>query len=292
MTSTSSTPLSTSTPLSISTPSTSLKSLPMKFKAMHYGILAFLSSQELTGSIISPEQVSELIKKIPIFEDPDHQVLFYNKVVDFKHVQNNILKPMIKKRNTDLKNESKPVKEKKPRKKAEPKSAKKSSTSTTATTEVGMEVSAIITAPVAENVTTLTNEMAEEPFIEPMKLVLSPEPVIAAVVEKVKKTATKRKAKEETTPGDNKKKKVVKKGKEEVPAAAPVVQQVIVQPSEAEAEAEVEEMYLLIRNNIKYWTADEYEQTGPVFEYIKDIEGDGAPGKCVGNLVLGELRLF
>ena len=52
-----------------------------------------------------------------------------------------------------------------------------------------------------------------------------------------------------------------------------------------------EETWLFIRDNVRYWSSDEDFKNGFVFEYVKDEEGDGAPGKVLGKLVNGGLCL-
>lgn len=53
-----------------------------------------------------------------------------------------------------------------------------------------------------------------------------------------------------------------------------------------------EEHWMIIRDNVKYWTNDENEQNGPVFDNIRDPVGDSTYGKQVGLLKDGVLELF
>ena len=52
------------------------------------------------------------------------------------------------------------------------------------------------------------------------------------------------------------------------------------------------EYWLIMRDNVRYWTTDENEKNGDVYTYDgKDEDGDPAPNKKVGRLVDGELQL-
>lgn len=53
-----------------------------------------------------------------------------------------------------------------------------------------------------------------------------------------------------------------------------------------------EEPWMIIRDNVKYWTDDGNEQNGPVYENTLDFEGDSTYGKQVGLLKDGVLELF
>ena len=53
-----------------------------------------------------------------------------------------------------------------------------------------------------------------------------------------------------------------------------------------------EEPWMIIRDNVKYWTDDGNEQNGPVYENTLDFEGDSTYGRQVGLLKDGVLELF
>lgn len=53
-----------------------------------------------------------------------------------------------------------------------------------------------------------------------------------------------------------------------------------------------EEHWMIIRDNVKYWTTDEDEQNGPVYNNIQDPVGDSTYGRQVGLLKDGVLELF
>ena len=60
-----------------------------------------------------------------------------------------------------------------------------------------------------------------------------------------------------------------------------------------EEEKKPEQAYYMKRDNVRYWVVDEHELNGDVYDYYgKDEDGDRAPGKKLGILVDGELKLF
>jgi len=270
------------------------KTLPMKFKAMHYALLAYITqSDEFT-----PDVKIGLIAKLPVHDSVENQVIFYEKMVDFKTVEKDIVKPMMKKKKQDETAAAKPVKEKKPR-----------ATKTTATTPVAPTPTPVaptptpaVPAPVAEekpkkkrvvkkkaeqpNPTTpeqmeekaqeemmsLTDEMKEEPY-QPVTLTPAAPPPPPPPPPPSLAKATKKK---ETT---SVKKAVVKKAVKAAVAVAEVEEKSDVEEPELEK-------YLIIRDGVRYWTSDEFEKNGEVYEYCIDSEGDG----CAGNVAIGCLK--
>ena len=87
---------------------TVMKTLPMKYKCMHYAIIAFISSQ----SGLSEEQKKELLEKIPIHNTPQEQNDYYTNLVDFKNIDTTILKPMKLAKKNEGKIKNKPIKKK------------------------------------------------------------------------------------------------------------------------------------------------------------------------------------
>jgi hypothetical protein len=53
-----------------------------------------------------------------------------------------------------------------------------------------------------------------------------------------------------------------------------------------------EEHWMIIRDKVRYWTTDEDEQNGPVYNNIQDPVGDSTYGRQVGLLKDGVLELF
>jgi hypothetical protein len=82
-----------------------------------------------------------------------------------------------------------------------------------------------------------------------------------------------------------KKKRVMKK-KPDTAVVAEEAQVVVVKEQEIVQE---DEKWLIMREGVKYWAADENEVSGPVYENIINGEGDSAPGKQIGILDAGIL---
>ena len=93
--------------------STTMKTLPMKYKSMHYAILAYIKS----CNEIPIEQKVVLLENLPIHNSPEEQVEFYTKLVDFKEVENEIIKPMKNAKKAEEKAKNKPVKKSSTKKK-------------------------------------------------------------------------------------------------------------------------------------------------------------------------------
>lgn len=68
-----------------------------EYQAMHYGIIAFVSNKELTTGIIKTGQITALLKKIPMYEEPDVQAKFYKKLVLEYNARKNTKIQMVKK---------------------------------------------------------------------------------------------------------------------------------------------------------------------------------------------------
>ena len=299
------------------------KTLPMKFKAMHYALLAFITQSDEFPA----ELKVALIEKLPVHDSIENQVLFYEKLVDFKTVEKDIVKPMMKKKKQQETEASKPVKEKKikaPKVKTVPVASDPAT--------VPVPVPSLISAPTVSDVSvvptvdqtekpkkkrvvkkkteplnppeqeeekeemSLTDEMKEEPY-QPVTL---SEPVTAAaaavattdkvlkktdekVVKKVPKAdkvpKAEKVAKAEKVPKAVKIPKTEKVPKNEQPAPKPAS----AIPNDDDQEIE---NWLIIRDGVKYWTTDEFEQNGEVYEYCIDSEGDG----CAGNVAIGHLK--
>jgi len=291
---------------------------------MHYALLAFISQSDE----FAPEVKVGLIAKLPVLESVENQVNFYEKMVDFKNVEKDIVKPMMKKKKQEETEAAKPVKEKKPRA-----TKKKSSTAEPAPATVVATAPAIVVAtapaivvatapatvvapsPAAEHVNdtvvagapektkkkrvvkkkteqpitpsepveekekeemNLTDEMKEEPY----------QPVILSVQPKQKTKPTKVAGKASVTKKETQspKKTTVKK----TLVSAPAIEAEEEEEEEAgkeENEPELEN-WLIIRDGVRYWTSDEFEKNGEVYEYCIDSEGDG----CAGNVAIGCLK--
>ena len=68
------------------------KTLPMKLKAMHYAVIAFIHSSD----VLTPEQKTSLLETVPIHASIEEQIEYYTKYSDFKQIDNDVIKPMKK----------------------------------------------------------------------------------------------------------------------------------------------------------------------------------------------------
>jgi hypothetical protein len=62
------------------------KKATSEYQAMHYGIIAFVSNKELTTGIMKTSQITALLKKIPMYEEPDVQAKFYKELIKRKNI--------------------------------------------------------------------------------------------------------------------------------------------------------------------------------------------------------------
>jgi len=244
------------------------KTLPMKSKAMHYALLAFITQSNEFAS----EMKVGLIAKLPVLETVENQILFYDKLVDFKTVENDIVKPMIKKRKHDESNAAKPVKETKKR----------------ATAKKTVPVQVVSSPGPAEAVSAPDPELYIPKLDAPVTPVIVVEPVVVEVAENPKK------------------KRVVKKKEEQPPKMSEQVEEQMNLTDEMKEESYLAtataiptatdtttvEHFLIIRNTVRYWTTDEFEKNGLVFEDCCTAEGDSGVGELTGDLKDGILRLY
>lgn len=301
------------------------KTLPMKFKSMHYALLAFITqSDEFT-----PELKVRLIAKLPVFDSVENQMIFYEKMVNFKIVEKDIVKPMMKKKKQEESDATKPVKEKKPR----APSKKTVAVAGPATVSVAEEIPVAVAStpeapapastpapasapPVAEKpkkkrvvkkkaeqpITipeqmeekvqeemSLTDEMKEEPY-QPVTL-KAPLPTLLPAMKKTKdkpSSAAAATKKKETMKAVTKKvTTAVKKTMVVDTTPIPAVEEEEVEQEDQEEQEDLEiENWLIIRDGKRYWTTDEFEKNGEVYEYCIDSEGDG----CAGNVAIGCLK--
>ena len=77
-------------------PAKEILSFTKEYQTMHFGIIAFISNKEITKGIITSDQISQLLKKIPLYEEPEIQAKFYKELIDF-NIQKNIRIQMMKK---------------------------------------------------------------------------------------------------------------------------------------------------------------------------------------------------
>ena len=277
------------------------KTLPMKYKTMQCAIVGFLKKAELDG-LVASELSESLIARLPLYGTVEDQVKYYDDTIDIKHVEQVIIKPRIQ----EFKKANKPVKAEKPKKeRSKPKEKKdgsstpvlpKKDTNQPAAPKKSRKPTEIVFSHDDDEVSTklefdeelpteeyvVTTEPEPEPkcsdgettdAVTETESIATKEPVIetkkAKVIKKREPKAKKAAATTETD-GEKPKKKRVTKKKEITPP---------------------EEAYMVVFEGIKYWCGDENEKNGYVFENTKNDEGDSAPGKKVGELKDGVLKL-
>lgn len=270
---------------------TTAKTLPMKFKAMHYALLAFINQSDEFTAV----QKVSLIAKLPVFDTIENQVLFYEKMVDFKIVEKEIVKPMIKKGKQDS---VVPVlKVKKPRATKKQKLEVVTATVTATTTDLKLHLPVLdeVKAPAAPAVIEVAAPAApsQAPVIEVAAAevaVVKKKRAVKKIVQK--KTATvlpKQEENEEQRPNEEMM-LLTDEMKEEPYHSHKIERPVLKRALNKIVDIDVDH-WLIFREGIKYWTTDEHEQNGLVYDYDQDQDGDGAPGAIVGKLVNGKLIL-
>ena len=266
------------------------KSLPMKPKTMQCGIVGFLKKMELEG-LLEGSVCETLLTKLPLFGTVEEQVSYYDTNYDLKHIEQTYIKPRVQ----EHKKANKPQKEKKPRQKKAKVEANPEGMVVPTTPEKVMDVKEP-EKPVkkprvkkAEGEKKPRGRKAKETEVEfardededeekPVAKDLTKDLEAEAYVKTpTPKTETKMETTKEEKP---KKKRAAPKKKAE-------------EKSKVEEKPKEEEGYwLIMRNNVRYWTTDENEKNGDVYSYDgKDEDGDPAPNKKVGRLVDGELQL-
>jgi DNA mismatch repair ATPase MutL len=296
------------------TATVTMKTLPMKYKAMQYALASFISKQ----SSFDEDVKTTLYKELMLFAPVAEQVSFFEAEYDLKNIEKNIVKPIIKAQKDAEKKANAPVKEKKPRapkKESEPKQAKPKKEAEPAPkvesccgkecytsadddheilrcqdsgvpkedcmnhtdTETKSETTETEKEEKKEE---LTDEMEAEPYVET--------PIAPAAVAKPKKEKKETKVKEDKNEQTDKKekKKVTKKSKpaddENKTPKMPNARMVIKNP---------EEKYLLFQNDKRYWCTDTHFKNGTVYEDTADEDGDSAPGREIGTIENGVLMI-
>lgn len=280
------------------------KTLPMKYKTMQCAIVGFLKKAELDG-LVASELSESLIAQLPLYGTVEDQVKYYDDTIDMKHIEQVIIKPRIQ----EFKKANKPAKAEKPKKERKPKEKKDGSSTPVLPKkdanqpaapkksrkpteivfshdddEVSKKLEFDEELPAEEYVVTTEPETEPEPepkssdgettdAVTETESIVTKEPVVETKKTKVikkREPKAKKAATETETDGEKPKKKRVTKKKEITPP---------------------EETFMVVFEGIKYWCGDEDEKNGYVFENIKNDEGDSAPGKKVGELKDGVLKL-
>jgi len=77
-----------------------LKWLPIKNKYMFYSIIAFLERSREQGA--GDDLIESFYSKLPMFETPDNQKAFFESLVDVKHIEKEVYRPLVKEHKKSL----------------------------------------------------------------------------------------------------------------------------------------------------------------------------------------------
>jgi hypothetical protein len=245
----------------VTKPASVPKTLPMKHKCLMYGAIALWESLKAKG-VVCESNFMDVVNL-----DVGEQIKFLDNMIDVNYLEKEVVKPLQKARKKELADAKKPVKEKKVR---APR-AKKADATATAT-----EPPSVIQTPVSYD--KATEELVQE---------LSYEPVVVVPEKEEKKKKPKiRKPTEEKVPKEKVPKEKVPK--EKVPKEK--------KPKKKEEEVvkkveEPQDYWMIFHNNERYWTTDENQKNGELFENTTDEDGDFGPGRLVGKIENGVIVL-
>jgi len=276
------------------------KSLPMKPKTIQCGIVGFLKAMELEGKLLT-DVCETLIAQLPLFGTVEEQVKYYDEKFDLKHIEQTYIKPRIAEHKKSLKPPKAPRKPRAKKEKSGEKTATKTEVSATPELKDVYEAKEVV-------------EMAKTPELN--------KEVKEAPAAPAKKARAKKGEGEKKTKGRKVKETEVvfsrdededgaavknlnvemdleaeeyvgEKPKEEKPKKkrAPVKKKDENTEAKTEAKKE-EEHWMIMRDNVRYWTTDENEKNGAVFANKPNEDGDSSPGDKVGELKDGALVLF
>ena len=308
----------TVTPMDVETTKTMPKTLPIKNKAMQCGIVGFVKLMEQDG-VLSSELSETLLSKLPLFETIEQQIEYYDGKYDIKHIEQTFIKPRIAEHKKSLK----PVKPKKERK---PKEAKPKVVKPEVKPEVVSETMSEVVPEVTDTEVSSVEAVASVEAVErpstPELPKVATEPTKPVKKPRVRKTDGEkkprgRKVKEtevvfsrdddeaktvnlvedlkmeayvETNPAEETKPAEAKAAK---PKKTKTVTKKVTKEKKQDEPKEEDNKWMIMRENVRYWTTDEFEKNGLVYENTLNSEGDSAPGGVqVGILDNGILKLF
>ena len=163
----------TATTNTTTAPKATPKSLPKFYKGLLYSTMSFINEY-----IEDEEQRKTLYSKLPLFEDVEKQIEYFNTNCDLKKVHNEVYKPLLKQHKKEIKEANKPVKDKKPRaprkKKAEKEEAKEEAPTemepSSSSTVEGSDVAVTVAADPKEKKTTKKSTKEKTDSSNPPKL--------------------------------------------------------------------------------------------------------------------------
>ena len=248
----------------VSVPKSAPKTLPMKHKCLMYGAIALWESLKAKG-VVCESNFMDVVNL-----DVGEQIKFLDNMIDVNYLEKEVVKPLQKARKKELADAKKPPKEKKvraPRAKKDAAEPVIVQTPIKATEELVQELSY---EKVAEPLTDVPAPASDvpEPASEPAKK----KPKIRKEEKVPKEKVPKEKVPKEKVPKEKKPKK-----KEEV---------VVVKPEE-----EPQDYWMIFHDGVRYWTTDENQKNGELFDNTTDEDGDFGPGRLVGKIENGVVVL-
>jgi DNA mismatch repair ATPase MutL len=309
------------------TETVTMKTLPMKYKAMQYALASFISKQSSFDEAVKTTLYKELMLFAPVAE----QVSFFEAEYDLKNIEKNIVKPIIKAQKDAEKKANAPVKEKKPRaprkkeetgkKESEPKQAKPK-TKSKKEPEPAPKVDSCCgkecytsadddheilrcqdsgvpkedcmnhtdTETKSETTETEKEEKKEEALTDEMEAepyVEMPNTPVAAPAAAKPKKEKKEKKVKEENKTDKNEKKKVTKKSK----PADDENKTPKMPNARMVIKNSDEKFLLFQNDKRYWCTDAHFKNGTIYEDTADEDGDSAPGREIGTIENGVLMI-
>jgi hypothetical protein len=270
------------------------KSIPIKLKTMQCAIVGFLKKIEGDG-LVDKDLCEKMILKLPLLLTVEEQLQYYNhESYDLKYIEQLYIKPRILEHKKASKQKSKVDKSSKPKKAKAERAPKVNGRPNTPVLIENDDDVAIVTPIRTESVVVIPEtpvKKSRKRSVEDSKprgrktketeVVFSRDEDDDKISTDLSTDLVAEKYVEEKP----KKKRVMKK-KPDTAVVAEEAQVVVVKEQEIVQE---DEKWLIMREGVKYWAADENEVSGPVYENIINGEGDSAPGKQIGILDAGIL---
>jgi hypothetical protein len=247
------------------------KTLPMKHKCLMYGAIALWESLKAKG-VVCESNFMDVVNL-----DVAEQIKFLDNMIDVNYLEKEVVKPLQKARKKELADAKKPVKEKKVR---APRAKKATATATATATEPP----SVIQTPVSYDKATeeLVQELSYEPVVVvPEKEEKKKKPKIRKSTDEKEEKVPKEKVPKEKVPKEKVPKEKVPKEKKPKKKEEEVVKKV----------EEPQDYWMIFHNNERYWTTDENQKNGELFDNTTDEDGDFGPGRLVGKIENGVIVL-
>ena len=256
----------------VSVPKSAPKTLPMKHKCLMYGAIALWESLKAKG-VVCESNFMDVVNL-----DVGEQIKFLDSMIDVNYLEKEVVKPLQKARKKELADAKKPPKEKKVR---APRAKKDAAV---------QEKPVIVQTPIKAT-EELVQELSYEKVAEPAA-VSEPAPASEPAKKKPKIRKEEKVPKEKVPKEKVPKEKVPKEKvpKEKVPKEKKPKKKeevvVVVKPEE-----EPQDYWMIFHDDVRYWTTDENQKNGELFDNTTDEDGDFGPGRLVGKIENGVVVL-